>query len=358
MNHSQSMYVIENLEELKKFKKNWLSLYSKAHVKNIFNSYEWVSIWAENYKRHIEQLFIITFEIRSELVAIIPLYIRKGDKSKLWYVGSGEPLDAESCSEGHDILCLTDEIRPNISLLRAVFSEYKIKNIMLTNIRQHSLLLKWIELERFKFIKNKIGFRFYSPTLPHDDKLAKKTVRGRRNADKLNLVIRRVETVGDLEKVFPSLVRLNSERWKEKGDKAIFENHTFRHFHYSLTRALLISDKLSMVLIEDKDEIIAVNYSIISGEDLIFYQNGVNIKYKPNISPGLILHHYQYCIAQSMKLDSYDFMTSADPNNYKKNITSHSEIIYELDVFLNINSYALSKAKSLSKHFFKRIISA
>ena len=352
----QSFEIIEDFEGLIKIKDSWLSLYSRSKVKSIFNSFEWVSIWSENYKAYIERLFIITFKIKSELVAIIPLYIRKNDRDTLWFVGSGEPEEAETCSEGQDILCLTEHIFPKLPSLKKLIKDQGLKKVTFTNVRRYSLLMKWIQKEKYRVICASVGYRFFIPTSPLDKELAKKTMRGRKAAEKINAVVKRIESAEELEKIYPELIKLNSQRWTEKGEQAIFENTTFRQFHLSLAYTLLKSHKLSIVSLEKNNKVIAINYSMVSGDDLIFYQNGVDTKYKPNLSPGMLLHYHQYCFAKSMGLGSYDFMTSANLNGYKKNLASGHEEVFKMDVFFNSRDYHISKMKKSVKSIIRRVI--
>nr|WP_246604505.1 GNAT family N-acetyltransferase [Alteromonas lipotrueae] len=179
----------------------------------------------------------------------------------------------------------------------------------------------------YKNLKEFKGNRYFINTGDSKTKLEKRTFRYLKAAEKRGITYHVVENVSDLELAFDELKRLHNTKWRRPGHPSIFDHPLFDAFHNSVLQKLLAVEKLSLIAIKKNEQTIAVNYSMISGDDLVFYQSGVDTSFKPNISPGMLLHCAQLRQARILNLNNYDFLLSMPPS-YKEDITEYKQPIY------------------------------
>jgi|TARA_R110002012_G_scaffold225600_3_gene397557 CelD/BcsL family acetyltransferase involved in cellulose biosynthesis len=346
--------VLTTLSEIESSQTAWESLYAKSKHATIFTSFAWVTTWASVYQHTIEKLFIVTVNKAGVLVGVIPLYVRKVDTTTAWFISSGEPSQSETCSERQDLLGDESILASALDSLRDLMIEFGIKRLSLNNVSPSALITSWCSSSNIRYLTSKRGRRFYIPSECGRSKLEKKVRRGRRAAKNLNAKYIHVKSRDELQTAFASLKALNAKRWKEKGHPAIFDDLLFSQFHQEILNKLLDEQRLSLVMLEVEDQIIAVNYSIISGQDLIFYQNGIDTHFKPNISPGLLLHYEQLLLAKESGLSAYDFMMSTNADSYKRSITERSEAVLSLCIYSHSLPFLCSKMKRYLTMIIKR----
>ena len=343
MIEGKQVRILTNLRELEAVRDSWEDLYSHSSNATVFASYEWVTTWFEVYRNTVENLFVIVVCDAEKIIGLLPLYVRKGNPSAAWFVGSGEPEMSETCSEMQDLLLHPTMSVSDLPSLSGIMSLGKIDVIHLSNIGLNANLLSWCQVSKASYIVKHIGKRYRAMTNNDNNALFKKTSRIRNAAKKQNAIVKRVQCPEELTEVFEILAALNSQRWAKKGHLPIFEDSLFKQFHRTILEKLLKSKRLSLIYLTVEDNVLAVNYGIVSGNDLIFYQNGVNTSFKPNISPGMLLHYEQLKFAKAHGLASYDFMMSTDTNSYKRNIADDIEVIASAKIFNNVRQFYFQK---------------
>lgn len=335
--------VITDLDGLISIRENWLKLEEVALFKNLFNSYDWVETWTRHYAHYIERLLIFTYWREGELCSILPLYINTSNANTAYYISSFEPSHIETCSEAQDFMSLSVDTLPPVRMFKHHLVAQGINNIKMSNLSPRSLFLSWAsDLPGFREV-TKERVRFYTPLPTGIGKLDKKTRRYRKAATKIGMKIRKVSHLEELEVVFSALTKLNSERWIAKGQPAIFVEKIFTDFHKDIARKLLMSNKLSLYYLFKQNNIVAVNYSIVSGHSLIFYQSGNNTSFRPNLSPGIILHYAQAIEAQNQGKDIYDFMSSSSASDYKSKLTDTKEDVVSFALYISLLSFFKSR---------------
>jgi len=320
--------ILDSEQQIVEIKESWQKLSVSAINSNIFLGYEWISTWISVFKSYVSVLAVVTIWDLDELVCLLPLYKRVGDSTgTFWFIGSGEPETAEVCSEGLDILSISSFNSELNKLLREAIDTIGLKKLVITNCSEDSQLKSFFEQLGYRYLKEFKGNRYFIDTLDGETKLEKRTARYIKAAEKLGIMYHSVHSVSDLTRTFDELKRLHNIKWRQPGHPSIFDNTSFNGFHTRILQALLVSEKLSLIAVKKGEQTIAVNYSIISGNDLVFYQSGVDTSFKPNISPGMLLHCAQLRHARTLKLKYYDFLLSKPPT-YKEGITEHSQPIY------------------------------
>ena len=320
--------ILDSEQQIVESKESWQKLYASASNSNVFLSYEWITTWISVFKNCVSVLAVVTVWDLDELVCLLPLYKRAGDRAGVfWFVGSGEPEAAEVCSEGLDMLSarlISTEIN---QLLKKAIDTIGLKKLVVSNsteINQVSMMFEYLGYKNLKEFK---GNRYFINTGDSKTKLEKRTFRYLKAAEKRGITYHVVENVSDLELAFDELKRLHNTKWRRPGHPSIFDHPLFDAFHNSVLQKLLAVEKLSLIAIKKNEQTIAVNYSMISGDDLVFYQSGVDTSFKPNISPGMLLHCAQLRQARILNLNNYDFLLSMPPS-YKEDITEYKQPIY------------------------------
>lgn len=341
MTVSQSVVVLTSLDEVHASKESWLDLEKTARFKGLFNSYNWVETWARHYATYIEKLLIFTYWKQGELASILPLYVSVSNKHKAFYISSSEPSHIETCSEAQDFLSASEEeVIPHSAFVESL-KKHGVHSVEFNNLSPHSLLLQWSRnLSGYQTVKEE-RYRFYVDLPDGIDRLEKRTRRYRKTASRAEVAIERVTNINEFEKVFNALIELNSKRWLDKAKPAIFKEKTFCEFHRELAKNSLADNTLSLYFLRFEHRIIAVNYSFVSGNTIVFYQSGNDTSFKPNVSPGTLLHYAQALEAVSRGKEIYDFMSSGQQEGYKAQLTSTCEAVLSFTLHTSLLNYAM-----------------
>lgn len=320
--------IIRTIADFQSLKEHWQSLDRKACNKSIFLSFDWIDAWVTSFSSSISAMAVVTVWEGNELVGSLPLYTKSGESEGVfWFLGSGEPEIAEVCSEGLDVLLLSPSKAKYGHLFKKAFIEIGLKKLIVSNSFEDSFLARQLQESGFFKTKQFIGNRYFIRAHESSTKLEKRTARYSRAAEKLGVSFHVPKTVDELDSYFGELKSLHNLRWRKSQPITIFDNDKFFSFHLKLAEELIKKNSLSLVLLKKENKSIAINYSLVSGNDLVFYQSGVDTSFKPNLSPGMLLHRYQLGLARERKLDKYDFLLSMPPS-YKESITEYAKPVY------------------------------
>ena len=129
---------------------------------------------------------------------------------------------------------------------------------------------------------------------------------------------------------FPKLIRLHQSSWQKKGKSGAFYCEEFTSFHHQLIEKISHTNNVSLLVIEVKNQIIAVFYFFMDKDCCYYYQSGIDKAFRPNISPGILGHSLmiQYCIEHNIK--SYDFMMGASSGSYKSMFDTEKTNMFEI----------------------------
>ena len=177
MNSVISTRIINNVHEMKAIRSSWLELERNAQFKSAFNSFDWVSTWAEFYKEHIEKLLIFTSWDAEALVCVLPLYISKSNLKTACYIGSYEPTDIETCSEAQDFLMRSSavDVSEPLSVIQSTMRKEGLNSIRLSNVSPNALILSAVERSDFPTTINLVRRRYLVDIPDGAEKLIRKT---------------------------------------------------------------------------------------------------------------------------------------------------------------------------------------
>jgi len=300
------------VNELIKLKEQWQKL-SENSEDGLFTSPAWILPWLEVYWQKSWKLKIITGFDNGKLTIFIPLYSQPECQNFihiLYPLGQGEPEAEEISSEYQDILIYPKSCCSFVDIADQIM---KIKYTAI-NWRALSSKSNWIKLNEYlpSFNQNQIGCRYLINT-NKEYCLSKNTkVKWNRLNKKLTNHNANFFWVNSdsINSYWNELSKLHTSRWKQLDKSGAFSNQRFSIFH----QKYLQKNDIKVSVLKIDDQIAAINYYLVNGHTMYFYQSGWEVTYK-QYSPGFCLH--QWSIENTQAL-FYDFMMGDIINSYKK----------------------------------------
>jgi CelD/BcsL family acetyltransferase involved in cellulose biosynthesis len=138
----------------------------------------------------------------------------------------------------------------------------------------------------------------------------------------------RVRSMADLEEGKRVLVRLHEQRWQAAGQKGVFASDLFSRFHDAVLPALVERNALDLCWLKVRGEPVAVSYSAIWDNKVLFYQGGRTLEVPKGVRPGIVLH--ARCIRAAIEAgrSEYDFLPGAA--QYKLQLATASRPMLEI----------------------------
>lgn len=316
----------------KDLKSCWRSLLLDQSHLSFFLSWEWMHTWWHHYAAINDKLCIFIFEEGYEIIGIAPLYIQ--NNKTIRFIGTGEPESEEVASEYLDIICSIDNTKPIVKLLSSRLNR-KLQTVFtleVNNYIKNSAIDKTLALIKGKFWQHislsgvryqaylANGFENYQRNCSKS--LIKKLTR---HKNKFQLHLNgRITPYHSREKYVDGLnilSSLHSKRWENKGLSGAFTSEKFINFHHQFCLYAIEYDWLQIYTLEAKDKTIAAIYNISFQETTYFYQMGIDTDFKPNLSPGFLIHFLLIEQSANEKKHFYDLMKGNEEDSYKSNIS-------------------------------------
>jgi len=351
--------IISTSDEFNLLENEWEDLLAHSSLPSFFLSFHWLNTWWKFYASNEDTLNIILLRSNEQLVAILPIYC---NDNTIRYIGTNNIEHDEVSTEYIDIICRKG-IEEKVLITMQIELDYLItsnKVLVFTNYLEHSLLFKLInsQLTNQWNVQQKTGVRYFcklpksidnyhnSLSLSFSKKMKRLT---KKFVDKLDGYIDKTNETQDIEKSFSILEHLHSSHWQSKNKEGAFTSPRFINFHLSLCKHLHKNNELTLWVLSCTKKPIAAIYCIDYLDTRYFYQAGINTKFRPNISPGNIMHLYAIEDAiENKKILQYDFMKGGISNSYKQIFTNKSSNMY--------NAYIFKKTiKNISKLFYWRL---
>jgi CelD/BcsL family acetyltransferase involved in cellulose biosynthesis len=138
----------------------------------------------------------------------------------------------------------------------------------------------------------------------------------------------RVRSMADLEEGKRVLVRLHEQRWQAAGQKGVFASELFSRFHDAVLPALVERNALDLCWLKVRGQPVAVSYSFIWDNKVLFYQGGRTLEVPKGVRPGIVLH--ARCIRAAIEAgrSEYDFL--AGSAQYKLQMATGSRPMMEI----------------------------
>lgn len=347
-------------------KLSWNSLLNKQPHLSFFLSWEWMYTWWQHYATCNDKLCIFLFEKNGEIIGIVPLYIQNNEAIR--FIGTGEAEHEEVASEYLDIICSTENAKPIINLLSSALNE-KLKTVFKLEFNNYLVnsaidqtinqikeqYWQHITLSGVRYQASLVGdFENYKQSCSKS--LIKKLVRHKNKfLVHLNGKILPFHTKEKYIDGLNILSSLHSKRWRNKGLSGAFTSESFINFHYHFCLYALENNWLQIYTLEADDKTIAAIYNINFQKTSYFYQMGIDTDFKPNLSPGFLIHFLLIEQSINKKKHFYDFMKGDEKESYKSNLADIRTEMFNA-IILKKNKFNFFKMLILYKKKFKGII--
>lgn len=314
---TERVYRSEN--DFQDLKKSWNNLVRFTGA-DVFQLHEWQYSWWDIFGSNNE-LYIVTYSLEDQLIAILPFFIHKKRYSKFRFVKSlqligshittvdGGLLPVDKAFAGYlDIIVHPDHFDLISQQLPVLFEELiqTVDQINLDEIPEHSLLMHSLPSLRGsdKWILNKTEASVCSQCLIGSDwdrylstlsRSTRKNIRrGLRNIyDDEVFDIKEAETEKDFDRIFDVLVRLHQNRWQQQDLPGIFADKRMEDFFRSTALNLFKSGWASIHWAEKNQQIFAVELSYHFNHTIYTVQTGydTNSEYTRYSPSNLIIYH-------------------------------------------------------------------
>ncbi|MBU3021745.1 GNAT family N-acetyltransferase [Aestuariibacter sp. A3R04] len=329
-----SVTCVTSSEGLARLESDWEALYQQADNAHVFLSFDWIQIWLEVFGGLVKTLLVYCCWEDDKLVAVLPLYQSRLN-GMCFFIGTGEPEQSEVCSEYQDILVHPNCINGATALLQAALSAH-FRTLVFKNVRHDAYLRRMINsvLPQTLIREYSQERRYFVPLAADDISRTKLYKKANRYLNAFfrqpEAAVRYPENESDVEEQFSRLITLHRQRWSSRQQQVIFDDAHFLKFHTKTITRLWRKNRLVLTEIAVGDEVIASFYGFKNPKSIFFYQSGINDKFKPNVSPGTIMHLIEARAALTHQLNEYDFLGSKPENTYKGRLTDHSEPLYRI----------------------------
>ena len=349
-------------EQFIDLEEQWTSLLDECYHLSFFLTWQWLNLWWQTYALPSDQLKIIVIKKHGAIIAIIPLYIQ--NKATLRFIGTGENEADEVATEYLDIICHLDNQKIVIEALKRELANTPVQRIIFNNYLAHSSIAQLSKAISEKYWHNiYLSGAKYSADLSSaendlekiiDKSLLKKLNRAKRKFQhELRGSHLSFNTTEKFLEGYSSLKHLHELRWQKQQQQGVFASNKFEKFHqqfcqYAIAKGWL---KLNILAVGERD--ICAVYCISFQQKTYFYQSGIDDEFKPNISPGLLMHLLQIELCIEEKQTSYDFMKGKLHNSYKEKMSNQKVLMYHAEFVkkaptnvINMLKFCIKKIKA------------
>jgi len=142
--------------------------------------------------------------------------------------------------------------------------------------------------------------------------------------------LRRVTSLGDLEEGKRILIGLHEQRWQAAGQGGVFASRLFSRFHDAVLPGLLALSALDLCWLCVRGQPVAVAYSIVWDNKVLFYQGGRTLEVPKGVRPGIVLHARSIRAAIDQGRSEYDFLPGIA--QYKQQLATASRPLVQIRV--------------------------
>jgi CelD/BcsL family acetyltransferase involved in cellulose biosynthesis len=304
--------VVRDIHQWDQLREQWQRLHVTAAAAAPLD-FDWLRAWWDIYGRaYASRLFILIARRQDELVAALPLYVRKASKGggmrTLAFIGTGEREREELCPDYLDVLCAPGDEDAAHALLESLVEEHWhcFDRLELSDVGSDARAANWArrclaqrELEivprgACPVAELTGGFEAYLARLSANQRQHSRRLLRQAAAAGLRLEVATPQT---FETFFHELVDLHQNRWIAAGQPGCFSAPRFTAFHRRLAQQWVGEGKALLTRLRHGEQTLAVKYGFIHDHRYAFYQSGVAadgdeaIKSPGNISFLMLMEH-------------------------------------------------------------------
>ena len=321
---------ISSFEHLSALEEQWHELNFRANHDCLFTSPLWVLSWYKIFWKKGWNLHCFTAFNHEKLIALLPFYYQYSaspiKQKHLFFLGQGEKETAEVATEYPDILIEPSYKAEILASCKSHLTFELFDSFTARAVQEHANILKL-----FSQHKKQIGFQYiidkenWAITKLSKNSQSKHKRLTKKLTDK-NATFSWVSTV-DYDTHLQVMRNFHQARWKKKHQPGAFSEPEFNAFHKLLLASMYLESTIKISTLTLESEIIAVNYYLVSGNTLHFYQSGWDEERYSNLAPGFALHLWSL---QNSPESHYDFMLGAFNDSYKDKFKTQKQPLYLL----------------------------
>ena len=173
---------------------------------------------------------------------------------------------------------------------------------------------------------------------------------------KLEGELTKINDQNEINLALETLQELHNKRWNGKGVQGAFSSLRFLKFHQKFSARKANKSQLQLWIFKASNQPIAALYAFDMFSIRYFYQCGIDDSFKPNLSPGSLMHFIAIEDAINNNLTNYDFMKGDINSSYKSNFAPKLVKMFHTKIIKKsfLNSFRMFVWKI--KHF-KRTLS-
>jgi hypothetical protein len=354
---------INKIDDLKKFYIKNNEFLHQAKNTTPFHQREWILGWWQEYAKDKDTIFSIIIKDESQVIAFVPLYIRR-DKT-LMFLGTGEDQSIEACPEYLDVIYSPSLTSEQVNELIIVISAYlkknqsKWKQALFINALEHSIIMaisvnvtpkisRSVDVGAQHKVLIKKNIHNYIDSLSSKSFRKKLTKLNRLLAEENAITVEHLFEPESMSFYVEKLISLHNNSWKEKMGVGAFSAEEFRRFHKSL---MLEGGDTSLTIVKIDKHVVAIGYYFSLNKVCHYYQSGIDHSIDNKFAPGHLMHlaRIRYCIDKNYNY--YDFMRGTNSASYKKKYSPIQVPMFNITV----NKYNLTWLLNSIKSIIKRI---
>ena len=330
--------VIESVEQFNSLESSWNALLARSNNPTVFNTFGWASCWLQVYWLQDYALRIILLETTDGPIALLPLYIKKQERS-CWFIGTGEPEAEEVASEYMDFVVhadhassaeLTSAINAQLEALkcRLVLVNCCANSFAATLLQDNKRALCVVTGAVYKLAIQKTFADTARPFSKNQQKKARQCLNRFNAASELEYVPFNSDS---FDEDWQTLQTLHQKDWTSRGKYGAFHSEKFSHFH-ALMRVQQPQLTQAFVALLQNGDTLAIHHFYVFNGHYCFYLAGTEKSREGRLSPGLMLHVLAMQELGGNEV-TYDFLKGSISNSYKAKFCSMGEVFYTITVF-------------------------
>ncbi len=298
---------------------DWHALSLACPSASVFNSHTWLWNWWQVYGEQSELKLLAVYNL-DDLVALLPLYIRKAPTLKLAttrelrLLGSGGDTSPDYLGLLYRPQFLEQSLLEIQKFLRglsawdtAVLSDLcdlpEVNQCLQASLSPHAEQLPCASI---RYIDLPDSFDGYLASLSSNQR--KQVRRRRRRFEELgNTRFFRWPNDRDIDEGFNALAELHRLRWNQKEEGGSFQTDSYCRFHLAVMHALQQRDELRLYALMHEDTMVAMEYSYRWKNGVYSFQCGFHPDYSEH-RPGQLLLNYSIEDAIAEGLKQYDML--------------------------------------------------
>ena len=306
--------LLDDEESFTKLAQRWSYIESLDTELTPFNTFDWLSLWWQHYKKPGMKLHLLQFFHRDEMIGLAPLYIapivqlKVIKQQELRWLGYG----GDTSPDYLNLVCLPEHRANAIRLFAQYLADFTgVHRIHLTDLVKPSLLYSAVSEQLGSnngMVESTISNFVPLATLPstwQDYRMGltrkrRKQINHRRNRmDKAGVwSLHIAENTEQIELAMDALEALHRQRWISKGEPGSFSSQAYIDFHRAVVNRFFSSEQLWLVTLQLNGEVIGVLYLFCSQNCLWFFQSGFSPEHE-SLSPGHVM--FTYVISQAIE---------------------------------------------------------